>query len=343
MSKDIFVSHASADHAIVKRLMIFLKLGLNLSSNDFFCTSVVGSKIGPGENFMNRIHNEIQEPKVAIALITSNYLKSQFCLCEWGAIWAKKHDLIPLKVSDLSFSDLGSIISNSQLLNITESSDLGEVCNSIIKQLELKAFDAALWDDNLKDFLTDIPQIIADTPSPTLITPEKYSQLEETLDSYKNRVDVLKDKTNMQSQLIEQIKNAKNNDEVKRIEFEALPQKEQFEKLCDNVKQRLNSFSIFVCDVFYYNTKGLDLPYKTADYEAYQIQDALDKTLVYEANDGYHIDEESPKAQKTETAIHELAIFMEENYEEFAGIFEEEHEEKFSLDSREFWSICLDV
>ena len=86
MSKKIFLSHAHADIALVERFVDFLKLGLDISRQDIYCSSL--GTVPTGQNFIENIQQNVSGCKLVILLITESFLQSKFCLCEVGAAWA---------------------------------------------------------------------------------------------------------------------------------------------------------------------------------------------------------------------------------------------------------------
>ena len=87
MSKPVFVSHATIDRDLVAAIVDLIEDGIGVPESEIFCSSLDGYGIPTGENFINHVKAEIQEPKVVILVLTPSYFKSNFCLCEMGAAW----------------------------------------------------------------------------------------------------------------------------------------------------------------------------------------------------------------------------------------------------------------
>lgn len=104
MSK-IFLSHASKDVQLVDRFFEFLQLGMGLERTEIFCSLKKGN-LPTGENFIEKIREEIKECKAVIFLITEAYLESKFCLTELGAAWALGQSIYPLIVPPLTYKDI---------------------------------------------------------------------------------------------------------------------------------------------------------------------------------------------------------------------------------------------
>ena len=84
---DIFISHSCKDAYLAEKLITLLVNGLDIKKSDVFCSSIYGT-ISSGSDFANIIRNELLDCKLSVLIVTKNYLDSQFCLAELGAIWA---------------------------------------------------------------------------------------------------------------------------------------------------------------------------------------------------------------------------------------------------------------
>lgn len=77
----IFISHSSKEAELAKELSAFLtKLD---DATSVFCSSESGS-IGVGEDYVERVENELDACDIFIPLLSTNYYKSHFCMVELG-------------------------------------------------------------------------------------------------------------------------------------------------------------------------------------------------------------------------------------------------------------------
>lgn len=130
MSK-LFISHSSQDKAKVERLMEFLVLGVGVTRQDIFCTSLKGT-LPTGAPFMERIRAELQDCSKVICFITEEYLKSMTCLAEMGAAWCQNQKIIPLLVRPITFASLDrSPLNGMQMLQYEEPEDLLVLCEEL--------------------------------------------------------------------------------------------------------------------------------------------------------------------------------------------------------------------
>ena len=130
----IFISHSSKDKELVLSFVEFLRLGLNLGRDEIFCTSLSGC-LPTGEGFIPAIKNAIQNCGITILLITNNFLKSQFCLAEMGAVWALGQTVFPFLVPPVTHKDISETpLSKDQTLCLYEEDALYQLGTEIIEK-----------------------------------------------------------------------------------------------------------------------------------------------------------------------------------------------------------------
>lgn len=159
MNKKIFISHAAKDKEIADLFVDLMQTGLNVPSEDIFCTSLEGLGIPVGSNFIEYIRNQIISPEVVISFLSPNYFKSQFCLCELGATWAMTHNFIPILVPPASYTDLNGVLIGVQVMTINKKYDLSEFQEAITKILKNKV-NQTRWEKKRDDFLKSLPALL---------------------------------------------------------------------------------------------------------------------------------------------------------------------------------------
>lgn len=86
--KRIFISHSSKDKTSVDAFVDkILRLGIGISPEEIFCTSLEDLRIRNGEDIRRHIHENILGCEYAFLLISDNYFKSAICQNELGAVW----------------------------------------------------------------------------------------------------------------------------------------------------------------------------------------------------------------------------------------------------------------
>jgi hypothetical protein len=77
----VFVSHADGDKQIALPFVELLKNGVGIS--DVFCSPTKGA-IPNGQFFAHHIFAKLHDADATIELLSSNHLKSEFCVAELG-------------------------------------------------------------------------------------------------------------------------------------------------------------------------------------------------------------------------------------------------------------------
>ncbi len=88
-AKKIFISHSSKDKIIITDFVEkILMLGIGISSDDIFCTSIETMGLQNGNDMRKHIHKNILGCDFAFLMISQSYSISSICLNEMGAVWS---------------------------------------------------------------------------------------------------------------------------------------------------------------------------------------------------------------------------------------------------------------
>lgn len=127
VTKRIFISHSSKDSELVNAfcdLILDNALGID-TKTQLFNTSLDGSKPLSGEDFRDRIKDELQQADVVLQFITKNYKSSEVCMNEMGAAWVLNAQVIPLILEPGAY-DVGFINSTIQQVKLWDADALFE-------------------------------------------------------------------------------------------------------------------------------------------------------------------------------------------------------------------------
>ena len=94
--KRIFISHAHRDDSLTAVLIELLRSGCGLATTHIFAASTNDHRISVGSDYLTWIKRELVRTPLGVAIVTENYLLSEFCMAELGALWASDTDLFPL-------------------------------------------------------------------------------------------------------------------------------------------------------------------------------------------------------------------------------------------------------
>ena len=126
-SRKFFISHSSEDKIIVNGFIKeILKLGCGFKNSDIFCT-LDSTVIRTGDDFREKIVENMKSCDFILLFISENYMKSEICHNEMGAAWALDGKrILPFVLPDTTFSQMGFLNVVKQGASITDKSKLDE-------------------------------------------------------------------------------------------------------------------------------------------------------------------------------------------------------------------------
>ncbi|MDC3351653.1 toll/interleukin-1 receptor domain-containing protein [Crocinitomicaceae bacterium] len=141
----VFISHSSKDKVFVEELIDLIET-IGLSSTKIFCSSFDGYGIDLGEDFLDRIKDELNENILVLFVLSNNFYASPVCLCEMGATWIKTNEHIPILIPPFDYSDVKGVIPMTQGFKINESLKLNLFKQKLEKLFNLSAIDNSSWE-----------------------------------------------------------------------------------------------------------------------------------------------------------------------------------------------------
>lgn len=347
MVRDIFISHAAKDKALADALVDLLQLGLNVSTVNIFCSSLEGMGIPSGADFIGYIKDQIQSPKVVVALITPNYLASQFCLSELGATWAMSHRMFPLMVPSLAYKDVKGVLAGTQLTKINRQEDLSDLRDNLIEILSLEGGRSSRWEKKRDKFLQELPEVLNGLPEPDHVPVTAYNKALQNYEGAKRDVDELEVEVEKLKSLISKLEKVKDKKEVaaiKRVdrgEEKALDDSEKaFALILDALPKcvatvawkQLGGQHLVKIDAF----KNESLAESLESAHGDQLID-IDESGFCTLNEGH------PKIRRLMKAYKHLEGVISTLSSEFVESFEADSQITLSLNNREYWAYSLEV
>lgn len=346
MSRDIFISHAVKDKPLADLVVDLLQLGLDLSSEQIFCSSLEGLGIPSGLNFVSHIKEQIQSPKAVIALITPNYYASQFCLCELGAAWAMSHRFFPLLAAPLKFDDVKGVLTGVQITPLDSAKQLSELRDTLTKILNKTSGSTARWEIKRDSFLEKLSGLLKTLPTPESVSPAAYKQALAELDDAKRG---LAEQLNAQSQLeklVASLSNAKDKTEVASIKRAHRSDSATLSHLVEELAETLAALPRCASFLAYKELgQGEDVRINSSrdqDFAVDAASAAEDQIVEIDDLGNCKLNGQHPKVKKMARAYRELERFVESAPPELADNFEEENEVPLSLANREYWTQFID-
>ena len=339
-SKQIFISHAEADKEIADAICDLLATGMGINAEEMiFCSSLESLGIPSGSNFVEFIKRELQNTKLVILLLTQSYFASQFCMAELGASWIQSNQTIPLIVPPLKFSDMKAVLTGVQARVINESSAWNEIADEIRELFSLD-FKSSRWERKREKFVNGLKSLLKEQKEPPIVALSKFKETEEKLEDASEEIEELEDKLQKKQSLIEELKTLKDKSEVNELEKTHMDELKQFEALCENARNELDSLPSVVKEAIYYYNKGGVLPIPEAfdNSQWAEIREAADLKMLHVLDDEpIELNDEHPKVYNAYNVISDLKEFMSEHEEAMQELIEDEYEVTFDLTDRGFW------
>ena len=151
--KKIFISHSSKDKSIVEKFVDhILLLGIGMSIEDVFCTSIEDSGIKNGEDIRKHIQDNIRCADYSFLFISNNYKASEICLNEMGAVWAYNNKVRYYLLPDSNFDTIGWLCNPNQAEKLFDSISLDTLHTELIRFYSLED-KGTTWSRQRETFL----------------------------------------------------------------------------------------------------------------------------------------------------------------------------------------------
>lgn len=126
--KRIFISHSSKDKQyITKFVNQILCLGVGVSPDDVFCTSIEDLGIKNGEDIRNHIHDNIRSAEYSFLMVSDNYKASEICINEMGAVWAYDANVRLYMLPGATVDKIGWLCDARQAQNLSDAVALDQL------------------------------------------------------------------------------------------------------------------------------------------------------------------------------------------------------------------------
>lgn len=135
----VFISHSSKDKKYVTDFVNhILCLGIGLTPDDIFCTSIEDMTMRNGEDIRMHIQENIRSAEYSFLLISDNYKDSEICVNEMGAVWAYDANVKLFLLPNTSFSSIGWLCDTRKADKLADSVALDRLYKEMIEYFSLK-------------------------------------------------------------------------------------------------------------------------------------------------------------------------------------------------------------
>jgi hypothetical protein len=149
----LFISHAHEDRDLVLTFVQLLLDSSSLGPGDIFCSSISGSGIPDGKNFVDYIREALANASLVVPVITRRYLDSGFCMCELGAMWALQLQSFPFLAGAIGPEELSGVLGQVQMARIDDPAALDRFAERLSEDVDGVAVDGSIWPSLRDDFI----------------------------------------------------------------------------------------------------------------------------------------------------------------------------------------------
>ena len=137
--KRVFISHSSKDKQYVTDFVNhILCLGIGLSPDDIFCTSIEDMTMRNGEDIRMHIQENIRSAEYSFLLVSNNYKASEVCVNEMGAVWAYEANVRLFLLPNTDFTSIGWLCDTRKADKLTDSVALDRLYKEMVEYFSLK-------------------------------------------------------------------------------------------------------------------------------------------------------------------------------------------------------------
>ena len=170
--KKVFISHSSKDKDLVSEFCDrILRLGIGLSADDIFCTSIEDMNIKNGDDIRKHIKENILSADFSFLLISENYKKSEICLNEMGAVWATDNNVRYYLLPNTGIDKLGWLCDANQAEQLIDHIVLDKLYTELKNYYDLDV-KLETWSRQRMTFVDNVTKSHRDIPQKTDAIPE---------------------------------------------------------------------------------------------------------------------------------------------------------------------------
>lgn len=334
--RKVFLSHASADRALVDAFVDLLQVGIGIPHDSVFCSSLKGQGIPTGKDFKEHIRTSLADAPLVVALISPSFYASAFCMCELGATWVQAKEFVPLLIPPLGYSELKAVLQGVQASKLDSQEDLDDVRDRVAALGGFTAVATPRWNQKRDEFLNRLPAILKTIKAVTPVSLVEHQRLIKELAEYRAEYEKREQEIAELNATIDALKKTKDAKAVADVLVKRSGEWEQFEALRDAAKTAMSSLPAAVERALFYHYRGEDYSPGDGDYDS--AKEAVESGYLRETEGGFVLDRESPPVQEAVEALDAFQEFVsgsrtqafDEQY--FAGFHERP---KFSI--KPFW------
>ena len=147
----LFISHASDDKELARRVVVLFRAALNLPASAIRCTSVDGHRLEGGADTDDTVRNEIGSAGAFVGILSDRSMRSKYVLIELGARWGLNKHLLPLLAPQTPASVLGGPLAGKNALQADSEAQLHQMVRDVGRVLGLNPESPDVYLRQLQD------------------------------------------------------------------------------------------------------------------------------------------------------------------------------------------------
>ena len=275
----VFISHCSADEALVSDLGAMLQGAIGLQSGtELFYSSGPGSGVPAGKDFVEHIRQELRGSTFVVAVITPSFLQSTFCVAEFGAVWlaAEEKAFFPISVSPIVRKQLSETLPSIHVAELKKQPTVAQLLEQVSDHFSQK-LNVEAADHHISKFRMALPAHLHDLVMPPLVPKAELKAAEAKIAKLEKQLMATRGAASRERRRADEILAARTlADAEKRAN--ALPKeaKEAIKQLIDNAREAIDGLSSVAVDVLRYEVRDEYMPApQSEDYDYETLHDHL--------------------------------------------------------------------
>jgi TIR domain len=154
----LFISHASRDKELTRRVVALLRAALNLPGSAIRCTSVDGHRLEGGADTDESLRNDIGSADAFLGILSNSSMGSPYVLIELGGRWVLGKYLLLLLAPGTPHSVLGGPLAGKNALRADSEAQLHQLVREVAAVLQVNAEPADVYLRQLQDVREWVPR-----------------------------------------------------------------------------------------------------------------------------------------------------------------------------------------
>jgi hypothetical protein len=134
---------------------------IGIERGRIFYSSAHGYGMGLGQNFIQRLKEELSGEVLVIFLMSDNFFDSTMCMCEMGATWVMTKEHVPILIPPFDFNKVKGVFPNTQGMKISDRMAFTELAELLMEYFGMEPFKHLHWERDRNRICDRIDELLA--------------------------------------------------------------------------------------------------------------------------------------------------------------------------------------